>query len=191
MTSPPQIPSGCSIRAHSLLQILIKLLRNNLIFFRNNLDKFILIFISYPISLKPAYCRYALHAAATFSLPSGCRRFPPAFPTALFPYCSRLQISLHIQNIGCTTAHAGSKIASCTSQNNYRTTGHIFTAMVTNTLNNSVHAAITDAEAFTGSTADKYNIGAGLTTPAAIVPTPTSLTSLTLMRARGLAFFRS
>ena len=64
------------------------------------------------------------------------------------------KISLHIQNIGRTAAHAGSKIASCTSQNNYRTTGHIFTTMVTNTLNNSVHATVTDAEAFTGSTAD-------------------------------------
>jgi hypothetical protein len=30
-----------------------------------------------------------------------------------------------------------------------------------------------------------------LATPAAIVPTPTSLTSFTLIRACGLAFFRS
>ena len=45
----------------------------------------------------------------------------------------------------------------------------------------------------TGSTAvarDQDNIGMRLATPAAIVPTPTSATS-TLMRARGLEFFKS
>ena len=38
---------------------------------------------------------------------------------------------------------------------------------------------------------DHHVVGLALATPAAIVPTPTSETSLTLMLARGFAFFRS
>ena len=66
------------------------------------------------------------------------------------------EITILIQDVCNTAAHASCKIAPGGSQNNSPSAGHIFTTMVTDAFYHSLNAAVANTEPFSG---DAANIG--------------------------------
>ena len=54
-----------------------------------------------------------------------------------------------VPNIGDTATHTCREITTCWAENNSSTSRHIFTAMVTNSFNNSYCTTISNAKSFT------------------------------------------
>ena len=68
---------------------------------------------------------------------------------------AHIQIVVLIQYISDSTAHAGGKVLSGSTEDYDTTTGHVLTSVITDPLNNGCRTGVTNTETFTCDTIDE------------------------------------
>ena len=65
------------------------------------------------------------------------------------------KITCLVEDVGFTTAHTGSEVAACSSENDNFSACHVFAAVITDAFDDGVDTRVTHGETFTGDTADE------------------------------------
>ena len=72
-----------------------------------------------------------------------------------------LEVLVDVENVGDTTGHTGSEVATGRAKDEHTTTCHVLATVVTNTLNNRSSTGVTDTEALSGNTTEEASTLSG------------------------------